>query len=90
MKKTLLSLLLAFCLTAAAGAAMPDEDFAGLCEKASCVEILPELLKGANPNATTDFGRTVLIRTAWKNPNPQAVSLLLKAGADVNARDKDG
>ena len=85
----LLSMFMTFCLTAAAWAAMSDEDFVQLCEEGTVKEIRAELQKEANPNAKDRVGNTALM-LATKNPNPEVVSLLLKAGADVNVKDMDG
>ncbi len=45
------------------------------------------LAKGANPNARTDAGATPLM---WAVADLKKVELLMDAGADVNARSKDG
>nr|MCR4819145.1 ankyrin repeat domain-containing protein [Fretibacterium sp.] len=84
-----LSVLLVFCMTAAAWGAMTDEDFAGLCKKGSVQEIRNALLKEANINAKDEDGWTALMAAAANN-KPEVVSLLLKAGADVNAMDQYG
>ncbi len=50
-------------------------------------EIIPDMLKaGANPNAAAPDGRTPLMVTKSYN----AAKALIDAGADVNARKKDG
>ena len=44
--------------------------------------------KGEDPNARDKDGMTPLMYAAGYNQNPQAITTLLKAGADINARDK--
>ena len=85
-----LSALLTLCLTAAAGAAMSDEDFTVLCYQGSAEKVQAALLKGANPNAKNNGGKTALMMAAAFNKNPEVLSLLLKAGADVNAKAENG
>ncbi len=79
-----LSLFLTFSLTAAAVAAMTDEDFVQLCGKGTVQEIRTALLNGANPNAKDNNGVTALMVATIDNP--EAVSYLLNVGADVNAK----
>ena len=86
----MLPALLALCLTTMAWGAVSDEDFMVLCYQGSAEEVHAALLKGANPNAKNNGGRTALMWAAAQNNNPDVVSVLLKAGADVNAKDKDG
>jgi len=47
------------------------------------------LAKGANPNATDEFGKTPLM-TACGTGAPRCIPILVKAGADVNIKDRDG
>ena len=45
--------------------------------------------KGADVNARSG-SETPLILAAWHNPNPDVITTLLRAGADINARNKNG
>ena len=89
-----LSALLTLCLTAAAWAAMSDEDFVHLCEGGSAQEIRAALQEGANPDAMSEGIESASVGTAlmWAAcaNTPEVVSILLKAGADFNAKDEDG
>lgn len=38
----------------------------------------------------TDYGMTPLMFAAQSNPNPEVIRVLLKAGADINAKHQDG
>jgi ankyrin repeat protein len=52
------------------------------------IEILVEMKrKGADINLQD---ATALLRAAWSSKDPERISALVKAGTDVNARDKDG
>ena len=86
--------LAAFCLSAiAAAAAMPDKDFVQLCGKGTAAAIEKSLKAGANPNATADpdgRGEMSALMRAAKHNNIPGVRALLKAGADVNARNGEG
>ena len=88
MRKVIFVIFLFFCLMGSAWAAMSDGDFAKLCANGSVQDVRAELLKGANPNAENS-GRTALMWAVIED-TPEVVSLLLKAGANVNAKNKDG
>ena len=62
-----------------------DDGFLALCEIGFAQEIQEALVAGANPNAKNNDGITALMAAAEKN-SPKAVSVLLKAGADINAK----
>ena len=89
-----LFVLLSLCLTAGAWAAMSDEDFVHLCERGSAQKIRAALKKGANPNAMAEGIESASVGTAlmWAacENTPEVVSILLKAGADINVRDNYG
>jgi len=53
-------------------------------------DVQAAISNGADINARTNDGTTVLMLAARYNQNPEVVTTLLKAGADVNARAKDG
>lgn len=66
-----------------------DDIFTTFCGYATPDEIREAMMKGANPKASyTPYGMTALMSATRKNPG--AIDLLLEAGADINARDKDG
>jgi len=44
--------------------------------------------KGENPNARDADGKTPIMQAAAYNQNPQVITVLLGAGADIEARDK--
>jgi len=47
--------------------------------------------QGADVNGQDPlYGRTPLMWAAWGNLNPEVISVLLKAGADVNMKDANG
>jgi len=37
-----------------------------------------------------NLGKTALMLASWENGHKEVVKLLIKRGADVNAKDKDG
>ena len=41
-------------------------------------------------SAKADYGMTPLMFAAQSNPNPEVIGVLLKAGADINAKHQDG
>jgi ankyrin repeat protein len=57
---------------------------------AQSVPVMKALLDaGADPNAADSIGRTPLMRCALA-ATPEAIDLLLKAGADASARSREG
>lgn len=85
--------LLALCMTALAApawGAMQDMDFFALCSFASAREIKAALASGADPNARFFFGSfTALMSAARDNADPEVISVLVEAGAYVDARTPD-
>ena len=74
-------------------AAMSDEAFVKLCSNGSVQEIQEALQQGANPNASITAGKkgiTPLMAAALNNEDPRVFRILLKAGADINAKNEDG
>ncbi|MBR5998086.1 MAG: ankyrin repeat domain-containing protein [Deltaproteobacteria bacterium] len=72
---------------------MSDEDFVQLCGKGTAATIEKNLKAGANPNAKADpdgRGKMSALMRAAKHNNIPGMQALLKAGADVNARNGEG
>ena len=60
-------------------------------EKPNLEEITALIKAGANVNATTEYGETLLFRMVGNvNPNLEVITALLKAGAEVNATTRYG
>ena len=69
-------------------AAMQDEDFIQLCRSAKAGRIAQALHEGASPNAEAEKDYTTpIIAAASANADPEAVRVLLAAGANVDAQD---
>ena len=67
-----------------------DAQFLEICRNGTEQEIIKALKSGANPNAKENvFGSTALM-WAIDNNYPEAVKALIRANANVNARDKLG
>ena len=89
---------LCLCLSASLGARPVMAEV--LCEewntqkffkKAAAVDVLRCLRAGADVNATDNkLGSTPLHWAARENKNPDVITALLKAGADIDARDRGG
>lgn len=77
-------------LTAAAGGPVDAEIVLRPVDEALLTEVVAQLLAaGADVNARSNIGNTVLIWVA-QNGRTATVAQLLAAGADVNARDNSG
>ena len=59
-----------------------------LVSKGTPQEIQAAIDKGEGPNARDKDSTTPLMYAAARNPNPEVITTLLKAGADINARDR--
>ena len=82
--------VLVFTLAGTVWGAVDDGDFLRLCRSGSVQEIQKALQEGANPNAKDNNGMTALMWAAWFNRDPEAVSLLLGAGAETVTKDDEG
>ena len=93
-RNVLSALCAAFSLCAASAlAAMPDAEFAELCRSGTVEQIQQALADGANPNARRGGEREIeetALMAATRNSSPEALKVLVAAGADVNARNNTG
>ena len=72
-------------------AAMSDEAFVELCSYGSVQEIQEALKKGANPDAGNQKNSSTALMSAMENKKaPQVINALIKAGANVNAKNSWG
>ncbi len=58
--------------------------------KATVESVQKAIDLGADVNAKSDAGETVLVWAANYNNNPNVAKLLINAGANVNAKDENG
>ncbi|MCL1875231.1 MAG: ankyrin repeat domain-containing protein [Synergistaceae bacterium] len=65
-----------------------DSDFIELCKSASYNQIADAIKGGANVNARDEYGRTPIMWAAEWNSNPEVITVLVNAGADVNTHDE--
>ena len=65
---------------------MNEPEFVGICAQVMPRGIEAALKDGANANARNSEGYTALMAAAMKNPDSEAVKVLLNAGADIDAR----
>ena len=68
---------------------MNDYDFVDLIAKGTLPQVTEAIDNGANVNASVR-GWTTLVYAASSNRNPEVITALAEAGADVNARDGNG
>ena len=66
-----------------------DSGFLALCETRSADDVQAALLRGADPNLSSDRGRSALM-FAMANPDPSVAQTLLARGADPRAVDREG
>jgi len=83
--------ILVLCMATFVEAEMSYEEFIDLCGKGTPSEIQTAIEAGADvKKADKDKGFTPLHIAAEKNPDAEAIRVLLKAGAAVNAKSKAG
>src|SRR5208337_3188941 len=83
------AVVLSVLLAASAYAQMTD--FFELAKTGTPQSIQAAIDKGANVNAREEKDQQIpLMFAAENNPNPDVITTLLKAGADIKARDKEG
>ena len=90
MRKFLTALSACVALASPSWAAMSDSEFLDLCSSGSVPRLEIAVENGANVNAKDQDGVTALMRAARDNFHPVVLHILLGAGADTDARDKDG
>jgi len=83
MRKLLVTVLIMIA-TASTYAQMTH--FFDLAETGTPHDIQAAIDKGTNANARDKDGQTPLMWAAYDNPNPDVMTVLLKAGADIKAR----
>jgi integrase len=83
MRKLLVTVLIMIA-TASTYAQMTH--FFDLAETGTPHDIQAAIDKGTNANARHKDGQTPLMWAAYDNPNPDVMTVLLKAGADIKAR----
>ena len=83
MRKLLVTVLIMIA-TASTYAQMTH--FFDLAETGTPHDIQAAIDKGTNANARDKDGQTLLMWAAYDNPNPDVMTVLLKAGADIKAR----
>ncbi|MGA2612124.1 MAG: ankyrin repeat domain-containing protein [Spirochaetia bacterium] len=87
MKKRIVVVVgLAVLLAASAYAQTTDFHFFALVEAGTPQDVQAAISKGLDVNAKDKEGYTLLMHAA-NNQNPLVITTLLKAGADINARD---
>ena len=87
MKRVFLSFLIYVLSVSSALAAMSDSDFIKLCQKGSLQQIIDAIKNGANVNAKNNDGITPLMMAIDNSNSSKVVTALIKAGADVNAKE---
>ena len=65
-------------------------DFFELAKTGTPKSIEAAIRQGADPRARDKYGETALMYAAGNNQNPEVSLVLLRAGADINAKSTDG
>jgi ankyrin repeat protein len=71
-------------------AAMSTEKFIELCDSGTPRQVKAAIDAGAYVNAEDAKGYTALMLAALENKNAEVVSMLVKAGADIGAKNREG
>jgi len=87
--RVLLGLFACMLLTGDAFAEMSNRSFIALCWKGTLKQVNDAIEKGANVNGRHDQWSPLLV-AAQSNPDPEVIRVLIKAGADIKAKSKDG
>ena len=69
---------------------MTDHEFIELCKSGSLRQIEDAIKNGADVNAEYDGYSTPLKSAAGQNTDPNVITALIKAGAEVDVRDGEG
>ncbi len=85
-KRIVIGLVLAVLLAASAYAQTTDYHYFQLVENGTPQDVQAAIDKGLDVNAVDKEGHTLLMH-AVNNQNPLVITTLLKAGADINAKD---
>ena len=64
-------------------------DFFEICKSGSPEDVRSAIERGGDVYARNETGLTPLMHAAWDNENPEVLRLLLKAGADLEARENE-
>jgi ankyrin repeat protein len=79
-----------FAVFLAASGYAQTSDFFDLAKTGTPETIMAAINRGENVKASNALGWTVLMCAAGANQDPGVITTLLKAGADLTARDKEG
>jgi ankyrin repeat protein len=82
-----LAALVALALTGCLSTKTPTTDFFELVITGTPQDVQAAITNGADVNARDKDGKTPLISAAQTNKNPEVITTLLKADADIEARD---
>lgn len=87
MKKWFVVLMLLFCIMSLFG-----ENFFSLVQTGTPEQVQAAIKAGANVSDRDEYhgGMTPLMYAAGKNENPNVITILLNAGAEINERDNIG
>ncbi|MGA2766282.1 MAG: ankyrin repeat domain-containing protein [Spirochaetia bacterium] len=87
-RRIVVAVVLAVLMAASAHA--QTTDFLELVKTGTPQSVQDAITKGANTKARDSMGRGPLLVAASNNPNPEVITILLKAGEDINGLDGEG